>query len=213
MSKQKLLGSDKVSKEDFWEYYILGKYHRLSFKASTHQSKENFQYLDHADLWGFEKTKTHRGNSYFLFIIDDFSGKVWVYLLKHKSDAFDKFKNYKFLIKNLTDKKVKALRIDNIMEFCNELFDSYYAKEGIQRHRTIRLTPQLNEVAEQMNRIIMNKARCLLLSLGLSKSFWGEAIMTKAYFVNRCPSSAIDFKIPEEKWSGKPLGLSHLKVF
>ena len=31
--------------------------------------------------------------------------------------------------------------------------------------------------------------------------------------INRSPSSAIEFKTPEERWSGKPPDLSNLRVF
>ena len=36
---------------------------------------------------------------------------------------------------------------------------------------------------------------------------------TTRYLVNRIPSSAIDFKTPEEMWIGKTPGYDHLKVF
>ena len=75
------------------------------------------------NLLGKDKV-SHGANTYFLFIVDDYSRKVWVCLLKHKSDAFSKFKQWKTLIENLTDKKIKTLRTDNGLEFCNEEFDS-----------------------------------------------------------------------------------------
>ena len=37
--------------------------------------------------------------------------------------------------------------------------------------------------------------------------------MTYVYLINRCPSSAIEHKTPEEMWSGKPPDFSNLKVF
>ena len=47
------------------------------------------------------------------------------------------------LIENQTGKKIKHLRIDNGLEFCE--------KEGIIIHRTMQKTPQQNDVAEHMN--------------------------------------------------------------
>lgn len=44
----------------------------------------------------------------------------------------------------------------------------------------------------------------MLLNGGLPKTFWGEAISTACFLINRCPSTAIDMKTPMEKWSGKP---------
>lgn len=40
----------------------------------------------------FGKTK------YFIFFIDDYSRKSWVYFLKQKSEAFVAFKNFKALV-------------------------------------------------------------------------------------------------------------------
>ena len=37
--------------------------------------------------------------------------------------------------------------------------------------------------------------------------------MTATYLINRSPSTALEFKTPEEKWKGKPPNLSHLRVF
>ena len=53
----------------------------------------------------------------------------------------------------------------------------------------------------------------MLVSSGLPKLFWGEAVMTASHLVNFSPSTAIDFKSPEEMWTGKIPDYSKLKVF
>ncbi|KAL6333048.1 hypothetical protein AAG906_022717 [Vitis piasezkii] len=80
-------------------------------------------------------------------------------------------------------------------------------------HRTVRHTPQQNGVAERMNQTLVQRARCMRIDAGLSKNFWAEAVNTAAYLVNRSPSTAIDFKTPQEVWSGKPSNYSGLKIF
>ncbi|KAF3680130.1 hypothetical protein FXO38_02446 [Capsicum annuum] len=67
--------------------------------------------------------------------------------------------------------------------------------EGIVRHLTVRHTPQQNGVAEQMNRTIMEKVRCMLSNAGLSKSFWAEVTFTTCLLINRSPSVAIDKRL------------------
>ena len=52
-----------------------------------------------------------------LTIIDDYTMKVWPYFLKHKSEAFLAFKEWKVMVEKQTKKKVKKLCIDNGMEF------------------------------------------------------------------------------------------------
>ena len=51
------------------------------------------------------------------------------------------------------------------------------------------------------------------LNAGLPKVFQAETVNTANFIINRSPSSAIDFKIPEEVWSGRPIDYSSLKIF
>ena len=116
-------------------------------------------------------------------------------------------------MENQIGRKVKRLRTDNGLEYCSNEFDKFCRKLGIVRHKTIRNTPQQNCLTEMMNRTLIEKVSCMLLSSNLSKHFWTEAVVTAAYLINRSPLSALEFKIPHEAWSGKPPNLSNLKVF
>ena len=89
----------------------------------------------------------------------------------------------------------------------------YYQKDGIQRHKTVTYTPQHNGLVERMNKTILERVRCLLLSAKLPKSFWGEAVHTTAYLINRSPSATLDFKVPEEVWTYVAPNYNHLRVF
>ncbi|KAL5579868.1 hypothetical protein UlMin_012310 [Ulmus minor] len=212
LKKQGAFGRDTISKVTFCEHCVLGKHHRLSFKTGVHKTNGALEYI-HADLWGPAKTQTQGGNKYFLSLIDDYSRKVWVYLLKSKDETFNAFKNWKNLIENQSNKRVKVLRTDNGLEFCNVAFDDYCKEHGILRHRTVRYTPQQNGVAERMNRTLVDKVRCMLVGSGLPKMFWGEALMTACYIVNQSSSTAIDLKTPNEMWFGKPKSYSNMRVF
>ena len=50
-------------------------------------------------------------------ITDDYSRRVWVYILKNKSDALEKFKEWHTLVENQIGTKLKVLRTDNRLEF------------------------------------------------------------------------------------------------
>ena len=140
-----------------------------------HKTKSTLDYA-HSDLWGPSRVKTHGGNRYFLTIIDDYNMKVWVYILNNKNDAYEQFKAWKILMENQTRKKLKCLRIDNGLEFYSGEFNKCYEKEQIARHRIIAHQPQQNRLAERMNRAILERVRCMLLSAGLPKSFSGEVV-------------------------------------
>lgn len=157
----------------------------------------------HSDLWGPSRTPTLGGARYFMTIIDDLPRKVWIYLLKTKDEAFNVFKNWKITVERQTGKKVKALRTDNGLEYVSNEFSNYCKSEGIIRHLTVRGTRQQNGIAERMNRAILERVRCMILGAGVSKGFWGEIAKNACYLINRCPSSALSFKTPQEIWTGK----------
>jgi hypothetical protein len=55
---------------------------------------------------------------YYVSFIEDFLRNAWIYFLINKYEVFDKFKEFKALVENQTEKKIKVLRIDNGGEFC-----------------------------------------------------------------------------------------------
>ncbi|GKE81870.1 retrovirus-related pol polyprotein from transposon TNT 1-94 [Tanacetum coccineum] len=70
------------------------------------------------------------------------SRRVWVYILRFKHEAFRKFKEWKQLVENQTERMVKKLRTDNGLEFCNWEFEQLRIESGIAKHLTIVGTPQ-----------------------------------------------------------------------
>ena len=51
--------------------------------------------------------------------------------LEEESEAFDKFKEFKALVENKTEKKIKVMRRDNGGEFCKKEFEYFCKKCGI----------------------------------------------------------------------------------
>src|ERR1044072_4149718 len=153
------------------------------------------------------------GSRYFVKFIDDFSRKVWVYFMVHKSEVFAKFKVWKAEVENQTGRKIKYLRTDNGTEYTEKSFIKFYEENGIQRHFSVRKTPQQNGVAERINRTLMERVRCLRLNAGLSKGFWAAALNMACYLVNRSPRASLEGKMPEEVWTGNPIDLSNLRTF
>jgi hypothetical protein len=68
--------------------------------------------------------------------IDDYSKKVWVYLLKRKAYVFNTFKQSGALVEKSTYMSVKCLRTDNGGEFTYVEFENYCKEVGIERHNT-----------------------------------------------------------------------------
>nr|GEW47634.1 retrotransposon protein, putative, Ty1-copia subclass [Tanacetum cinerariifolium] len=177
-----------------------------------HTTQGEIDYV-HLDLRGPSQVESLGGKRYFLSIVDDYSRRVWVYILKFKHEAFEKFKEWKQLVENQTGMTVKKLRTDNGLEFYNREFKQLCIESGITRHLTVTGMPQQNGLAERMNRTLKDKVRCLLIQSGFPKTFWAEATCTAAYLINRSPSTTIEKKTPMEMWSGHPSDYGMLRTF
>ena len=57
-------------------------------------------------------------------------------------------------------------------------------------------TPQQNGVAERKNQHLLEVVCASLIAVKIPISYWGEAITSIAYLINRVPSSSIDFQTP-----------------
>jgi transposase InsO family protein len=96
-----------------------------------------------------------------------------------------------------------VLRTDNGGEFCGNEFEEFCKKCNIERKKTTPYTPQQNGVAERMNKMMMEKERCMLSGVGIGWELWAKVVGIACYLVNRSPSSALGDKNPHEVWIGK----------
>jgi len=56
----------------------------------------------------------------------------WIGLLKHKYEAFEKFKAFKALVENDSDHKIKCLKSDRGGEFTSDEFFDLFEEHGIK---------------------------------------------------------------------------------
>ena len=59
------------------------------------------------------QTTSLSGYLYYVSFIDDYSRKTWIYFLKKKDEVFERFKEFKAHVENLSEKRIKILRSDN----------------------------------------------------------------------------------------------------
>ena len=64
--------------------------------------------LVHTDLCGPMSASARGGYEYFITFVDDYSRYGYIYLMRHKSEAFDKFKEFKTEVENHRDKSIKS---------------------------------------------------------------------------------------------------------
>ena len=85
---------------NFCKYCVFGKQCRKKFKTRRHIRKAILDYI-HSDVWGPSPIVPFGGSSYVLTFIDDYSRKVWIYLLKIKLDVFNTFNQFKDLVEKI----------------------------------------------------------------------------------------------------------------
>lgn len=189
-----------------------GKQSRLPFNHVGTRTSEVLNII-HADVCGPMEVTSLGGCRYFLIFVDDHTRMAFVYFLKAKNQVFKYFKEFKALVENQQNKKIKIFRTDNGLEFCNAMFDSYLAEAGIVHQKTTTYTPEQNAISERMNRTLVERARCMLFDAGLDKRFWAEAVNTAVYLRNRSPASGLQNMTPFELWTNKKPDLSHIRIF
>jgi transposase InsO family protein len=102
----------------------LGKLTRSSYVSSGHRSSCVFD-LIHSNVWGLCFMNSMNGYRYFVTFIDCLSRVIWVYLMKNKSDVFDRFKDFHRSIQTQYGAVVKVLRYDNGTKYTNRIYREY----------------------------------------------------------------------------------------
>lgn len=191
----------------------LAKHCRTTFPTSSNKSVSLFE-LIHSDVWGPAPVNSIDGHKYFITFIDDFSHCTWIYLMKSRDEVPKMIQVFCKMVETQFGKKVKAIRSDNAKEYFAKNLNFFLENEGIIHESSCPYTPQQNGTAERKNRHLLETTRAILFQHHVPKKFWGEAILTAAYMINRMPSrtlgnrSPISFILPN-----KPLFSLPPKVF
>ncbi|RDY02144.1 hypothetical protein CR513_14444, partial [Mucuna pruriens] len=141
------------------------KHHRATFSSSNNKSLEPFD-LIHSDVWG-PASNSISGAKWFVSFIDDCTRVTWIFLMKQKYKIYQIFVDFFRLVKNQFNKSIKRLQSDNGTEFVNLEF-SKFLKDN-----------------ERKNRHLLEVARALLFQMYVPKVYWGEAVLTGTYLINR----------------------------
>lgn len=204
-------GRSNIFESNFCESCLLGKMTRQPFNKKGHRATKPLE-LVHTDVCGPISPTTWDGYNYFLTFTDDFTHMVIVYLLKNKSEVLNKLKEYYNYATQHFNGNLLKLRSDNGGEYVSHELQEFCRDKGIKLEYTVPYNPQMNGVAERMNRTLTEKARTILIDSNLDKEMWGEAIYFSAYTCNRSPTSTRS-KTPIELWEGRKPNINNLKVF
>jgi len=153
------------------------------------------------------------GCYYFLYVVDDFTRAIWVYLLKDKSEACDKLINFCTMVKPQFDVTIQRIRSDNGYKFIKGPLEAYLVMQGILHETSYVDMPQQNGRVERKNQHILNVARASRFQASLPLKFWGEYVLTTAYLINLAPTKLLNCRTSFKALFGVPSSFEHLKVF
>ncbi|KAK3881424.1 hypothetical protein Pcinc_014144 [Petrolisthes cinctipes] len=166
--------------------------------------------LIHCDLAGPIDPPARERFKYAITSVDDYSGVIMVYFLKHKSDTVAATE--RFLADSAPYGHDKKIRTDNGTEFTSAEFRSLLVKNCIKHEFSAPYSPHQNGTAERSWRTLFEMARCMLLGAKLPKKLWKYALRTAAYIRNRCYNPRTG-KTPFEIMTGEKPNLKYMKIF
>ena len=94
-------------------------------------------------------------------------------------------------------KQIRVLQSDNGTEYMDAPLDNFLNLHGIRHQTSCTYTPQQNGLAERKNRQILEVVRASLFGMNMPRFYWGEAVKSAAYIINRTPSRVLDFQTPQ----------------
>ena len=168
----------------------------------------------HTDVWGPASISTRQGRRYFVTFTDDAMRFTITYLMRTKDQALEAYKSFEaWALTQGHCRAIKVLRSDCGGKYLSDAFNAHLAAAGTVRKLTVHDTPQLNGVAECLNRTLLERICAFAHGSGLPKSLWGEALRHAVWLKNRTATCALDSRTPFEALYGRPLDLSHLRVW
>jgi transposase InsO family protein len=158
-------------------------------KVRVSDQAAHFSDKIHTDVWGPAPVSMRRGCRFFITFTDNATRYTVTYLLPAKGDALNAYRSFEAWARtqNLCS-AVKVLRLDHGGEYLSAAFDKHLSDAGTARWLTVHDTPQLNGIAERLNRMLMEKVRALLHTSGMPQNLWGEALRHLTWLKN-CTST------------------------
>src|SRR3954464_1060593 len=167
----------------------MGKMTKTPFSGMMERATDLLEII-HTDVCGPMSVASRDGYHNVLTFTNDLSR--YIYFMKHKFETFEKFKEFQSEGENQRNKKIKFLRSDRGGEYLSYEFGLHLKQCGIVSQLTPPGTPQRNGVSKRRNRTLLDMVRSMMSLTDLPLSFWGYALETAAFTLNRAPSKSVE---------------------
>ncbi|WVY90422.1 hypothetical protein V8G54_035936 [Vigna mungo] len=95
----------------------VGKQPRKEFKKTLNKRAKQPLEVVYSDVCGSIDVQTLGGNKYFLLFVNEYTRKMWIYLLKEKKKVYSYFCKFCCMVERQITLKIKILRTDGSGEF------------------------------------------------------------------------------------------------
>jgi hypothetical protein len=209
---ERLIKDDILTPLDFSnsDYCIDCIKEKYAKQVKKGEGKRNAGVLEivHTDICGPFPVKSVDSFDLFITFTDNFSRYGYIYPIKERSEALDKFNVFKAEVENQHNIKIKIKRVrsDREGEYYGHHtpygqvpgpFARFLQENGIVVQYSMPDDPQQNGVAERRNRTLIDMVRSMLSYSMLPISLCIEALKTAVHILNRVPSKSV-LKTPYE---------------
>lgn len=214
-SKGYITGNDLETnlKPEFCEACAKAKSAKLPFPKESNTRTKKYGDQVHWDLWGPATVKSLNGHFYVAARIDDATRETKLYFQEKKSQTFESYKKDEAFIRTQTRNQIKVVHSNQGGEFQSTQMISHQDQQGTVREFTVHDSPPQNGVAKRGMRTRAERARALLITLGLPQFLWEEAMKHAMWLQNQTPASALDGKTPCEMIHNKMPHLGGIQEF
>ena len=112
---------------------------------------------EHSDVCGPMQTASSSGKKYMVNFVDDFSRSCATYFMAHKRDTLVMFQKFQAKVTGQSGERIGVLKTDGGGEYRSKEFAQYLIKHQIEHEVTVPDSPDMNGLAERMNRTILKK--------------------------------------------------------
>ena len=137
----------------------------------------------HTDVCGPMNIEAGGRYHYFLIFTDDLSRYEYIYLVKHKYETFEKFKEFQSEVENHRNKNISFYDMIAEVKYLSYEFGLQLKQCEIVSLLTPPGTPQRNGVSERHNCTLLDMVQSMMSLTNLSLSFWGLCIRDSSIHV------------------------------
>ena len=188
---------------------IQSKMIRIQNRASSKRASRPLQRV-FIDFWGPYYVKSLDGKRYFFTILDQATGRSWVYTCLERTEVYRIFKEWKAYIELQSGYILGIVRCDNAQEFIK--LSEEMQPLGVLFEWTTPYTAEQNGPAERLNRTLVSITRSMLIDARLPQELWSYAVLAANYVRNHMPYRPTKLT-PMESWSKEKPSIAHLRVW